>query len=62
MVKKSLKREILTIGEPTQFKDLEKHERDTLSEHWVGLAKTFYSDSANRQRFTDWQNKKRPAA
>ena len=61
-MKKSLKRAVITVGEPIEFKDLEKHERDTLSEHWVGLAKIFYSDPATKQRFLEWQNKKRPAA
>jgi len=61
-VKKSFQREVITLGEPTQFKDLEKHEKDSVLEHWVGLAKNFYSNPINKQRFIEWQNKKRSAA
>lgn len=55
---KSSKRQVICISTPLEFKDLGKHEKDTLFEHWVCLARAFYSDHENRLKFEEWKNKK----
>ena len=55
-------RTVIVYGQPLEFKDLAKHERDSIYEHWVGLAKQFYSNPENRARYEEWKNKKQLVA
>jgi len=49
-------RKIICVGEPMKFKDLEKYERDSIFEHWVGLAKEFHKNKQATNNSTENKN------
>ena len=45
-------------GESMTFQDLEKYEKDSVYEHWLGLIKEFYKCDENKLKFLQWKEKR----